>query len=66
MERTLANPTTAASNSGEVPHMAAAVKSVNVASPSVDKLNGWEDEVEGVAIELCVVGFGQRHDDGVL
>jgi hypothetical protein len=27
--------------------MAATAKLVNVASPSADKINGWEDEVEG-------------------
>jgi hypothetical protein len=58
MGRTLATLTTAASNSGEVPHMAAVAKSVNVASPSADKINGWEDKVEEVPAELCVVGFG--------
>jgi hypothetical protein len=65
MGRTLATPTTVASNSGEVPHMATVAKSVNMASPSADKINGWEDKVEGVPAELCAIGFGQRcNDDG--
>jgi hypothetical protein len=47
----------AASNSNEVPHMAAVADSMNVASPTVKKLNGWVDKVEGVAAELCAVRF---------
>jgi hypothetical protein len=57
MGRTLATLAMAASNSNEVPHMAAAADSMNVASPTVKKLNGWVDKVEGVAAELCAVGF---------
>jgi hypothetical protein len=45
--------------------MATVAKSVNMASPSADKINGWEDKVEGVPAELCAIGFGQRcNDDG--
>jgi hypothetical protein len=57
MGRTLATPTTTASNSGEVPHTVAAVDSMNVASLAVEKLNGCEEEVDGVAAKLCAVGF---------
>jgi hypothetical protein len=36
---------------------------MNAASPTVEKLNGWDDKVEGIAAELCAVGFGQRRND---
>jgi hypothetical protein len=53
----------AASNSDKVTLMAATADSVNAASLAVEKLNEGDDEVEGIAAELCVVGFGQRHNN---
>jgi hypothetical protein len=47
-----------ASNSDKVTLMAAAADSVNAASLAVEKLNEGDGEVEGIAAELCVVGFG--------
>jgi hypothetical protein len=57
MRRTLATLTTEASNSSEVTLMAVVADSVNAASHAVKKLNGWDDKVEGIAAELCAVGF---------
>jgi hypothetical protein len=64
MGRTLATPTMMASNSGEVPHTAAAVDLVNVASLAVEKLNGCEEEVEGWQRSFVQLDFGQRHHNG--
>jgi hypothetical protein len=36
----------------------------NAASPVLGWFHRGDGEVEGVAAELCVVGIGQRHDDG--
>jgi hypothetical protein len=63
MRRVLATPTMAASNSGEVPHMAAVVKSTNAASPSLDWSKEEVDEVEkGVGV-LWMGGIGLGRDD---
>jgi hypothetical protein len=61
----LATPTMAASNSGEVPHMAMVAKSTNVASPSLDwSREGVEEVEEGTGV-LWTGGIGlERDDDG--
>jgi hypothetical protein len=53
----------AASNSGEVLHMATVVKSTNAASPSLDwSREGVEEVEEGVGV-LRMRGIGLGHDD---
>jgi hypothetical protein len=63
MRRFLATSTMAASNSGEVLHMAAVVKSTNAASPSFDWSREGVEEVEEGAGVLQTRGSGLRRDD---
>jgi hypothetical protein len=59
----LATSTTVASNSGEVPHMAAVAKSANAASPSLKQSKeGVERVEEGAGVPL-MEGIGSRRDD---
>jgi hypothetical protein len=64
MGRILATPTMVASNSDEVPHMAAVAKSANTPSPCDDRLNGGIEKLEEVMVELCAMGFEQWCNDG--
>jgi hypothetical protein len=61
--RVLATPTMAASNSVEVPHMAAVAKSANAALPSLRRYTEGVERVEEGARVLLPEGIGSRHDD---
>jgi hypothetical protein len=63
MRRVLATLVTAASNSGEVLHMATVAKSTNAASPSLDWSREGVKEVEEGAGVLQMRGIGLGHDD---
>jgi hypothetical protein len=61
--RVLATPTMAASNSVEVPHMAAVAKSANAALPSLRRYTEGVERVEEGARVLLPEGIGSRCDD---
>jgi hypothetical protein len=63
MGRILATLTMAASNSGEVPHMAAMAESPNTPSPCDERFNGGVEKLEKVMAKLGAVDFGQWHGD---
>jgi hypothetical protein len=52
-----------ASNSGEVPHMAAVAKSANAALPSLKQSKEGVERVEEGARVLLPEGIGSRRDD---
>jgi hypothetical protein len=63
MRKGLATLTTTASNSGEVPHMAAVAKSANAASPSLKRSKEGVERVEEGAGVLLMEGIGTGCDD---
>jgi hypothetical protein len=53
----------AASNFGEVPHMAAVAKSANAALPSLKRPTEGVERVEEGTVVLLLEGIGSRRDD---
>jgi hypothetical protein len=58
MGRVLATLTTAASNSGEVPHMATVAESLNAPSPCDVRYHGWVEKLGKVMAKLGAEDFG--------